>query len=184
MPTLIIISGPSASGKSTLADQLAADLRLPVIHRDTIKEAMFDTLGYSDRKQSKKFGIAAALVLIRQLEVILRAGSSCIIEGKFIPKFSQEELAQLLYETGASVVQVQCHCKGQILYDRFMQRALSPERHPGHDEASNLEDFKEELLAGKLAYLDLPGGALIEYDTTERNADRYQQLRDEINQAI
>lgn len=181
MATLIIVSGPSASGKSTLADQLAADLRLPVIHRDRIKEAMFDTLGYSDRQQSKKFGIAAALILIRELEDMLRIGTSCIVEGKFIPKFSEEELRELLESTGSDAVQIQCSCDGKVLYERFKQRALSSERHPGHDEASNLEDFKDELLAGKLTYLELPGdNEVLEYDTTERDESRYQDLTKKI----
>jgi predicted kinase len=177
MATLIIVSGPSASGKSTLADRLATDLQLPVIHRDRIKEAMFDTLGYSDRQQSKKFGITAALILIRELEDMLKVGSSCIVEGKFIPRFSEEELRQLVDDTRADIIQVQCFCEGETLHKRFKQRALSSERHPGHDEANNLDDFKDELLAGKLAYLDLPGESeVLEYDTTDRDESRYQSL--------
>lgn len=175
MASLIFVSGPSASGKSTLADQLAVDLKLPIIHRDRIKEAMFDTLGYSDRQQSKKLGIAAAVVLIRELEDMLKVGTSCIVEAKFIPKFSEEELAQLVSNTKADAIQIQCSCDGKVLHERFKQRALSSDRHPGHDEANNLEDFKDELLAGKLSYMKL-GGEVLEYDTTERNEERYQDL--------
>jgi predicted kinase len=177
MATLIIVSGPSASGKSTLADRLATDLHLPVIHRDRIKEAMFDALGYSDRQQSKKFGVTAALVLIHELEDMLRVGVSCIVEGKFIPKFSEKELTQLLEVTEADAIQIQCSCEGGALYERFKQRALSSERHPGHDEANNLEDFKDELLAGKLTHLELLGdGGVLEYGTTEQSESRYQDL--------
>lgn len=175
MANLIFVSGPSASGKSTLADRLALDLGLPVIHRDRIKEAMFDTLGYSDRQQSKKLGIAAAVVLIRELEDILKVGISCIVEAKFIPKFSEEELAQLINDTGAKAIQIQCSCDGEVLYERFKQRALSPDRHPGHDERNNLEDFREELLAGSLPHMDL-GSEVLEYDTTEQSEERYQSL--------
>ncbi|HEY5667908.1 MAG TPA: hypothetical protein VIR03_01960, partial [Candidatus Saccharimonadales bacterium] len=97
--------------------------------------------------------------------------------GKFIPKFSEGELTELLESTGADAVQIQCSCDGKALYERFKQRALSSERHPGHDEANNLEDFKDELLAGKLAYLELPGdNEVLEYDTTERDESRYQDL--------
>lgn len=175
MATLIIVSGPSASGKSTLADRLAADLHLPVIHRDRIKEAMFDALGHSDRQQSKKFGVAAALVLIRELEDILGVGASCIVEGKFVPKFSEQELVGLLESTDASVIQIQCICDGEVLYERFKQRALSSERHPGHAEANNVQDFSDELLAGKLAHLELSDSReVLEYDTTEQDESRYQ----------
>jgi predicted kinase len=39
-PTLIIVSGPGGSGKTTLAHQLAATLGCPALSRDEIKEGM------------------------------------------------------------------------------------------------------------------------------------------------
>ena len=45
---LILVSGPSAAGKSSLAETIARELRLPLIAKDTIKEALFDTLGVLD----------------------------------------------------------------------------------------------------------------------------------------
>jgi adenylate kinase family enzyme len=40
IPTLIIVSGPGGSGKTTLAHQLAATLGCPALCRDEIKEGM------------------------------------------------------------------------------------------------------------------------------------------------
>lgn len=179
MTSLIIVSGPSASGKSTLADRLGSDLQLPVIHRDRIKEAIFDTLGYSDRERSKELGIATALVTVRQLEDILRNGVSCIVEAKFIPRFSEGELRKLLKDTKAQAIQIQCSCDGETLFERFKQRALSSDRHPGHDEANNLDDFKDELLTGKLSYLGL-GGEVLEYETTRYDEEQYQNVLREV----
>lgn len=175
MASMIIVSGPSASGKSTLADRLAADLSLPVIHRDRIKEALFDALGSSDRERSKELGVASALVNLRMLEDVLKNGASCIAEAKFIPKFCNDELRQLLADTNSEAIQIQCSADGTVLLERFTKRANSVERHPGHNEADNIDDFKDELLAGKLPHLDL-GGDVLEYETTEQDEDRYQQL--------
>jgi adenylylsulfate kinase-like enzyme len=57
-PTLIIVTGHPATGKTTLSRALASGLRLPLLSKDTFKELMFDGLvgsgmvtkrwGYSD----------------------------------------------------------------------------------------------------------------------------------------
>ncbi len=183
MANLVIISGSSASGKSTLADRLSKDLHLPVLHRDRIKEALFDTLGYSDRERSKELGIATALVLARQVEDILNKDVSCIIEAKFNPKFSESEILHILHTTGAKAVQIQCNADGETLYVRFKERALSLDRHPGHDEANNLDDFKDELLTGRLDSLQL-GDDVLEYNTTEHDESLYKKLLEQVRNKL
>jgi predicted kinase len=58
-PILILISGFSCTGKTTLAKKIAQRSSLPLIGRDDIKESLYDSLGYSDRKWSKKLGAAS-----------------------------------------------------------------------------------------------------------------------------
>jgi 2-phosphoglycerate kinase len=41
-PLLILINGPSAVGKTTLATRLGADLGLAVLHKDGFYETLFD----------------------------------------------------------------------------------------------------------------------------------------------
>ncbi|WP_141549977.1 AAA family ATPase, partial [Nocardia farcinica] len=40
LPVLAVVSGPPGSGKSTLAHALAADIGVPAIVRDEIKQGM------------------------------------------------------------------------------------------------------------------------------------------------
>jgi tRNA uridine 5-carbamoylmethylation protein Kti12 len=47
--TLVLVTGPPTSGKTTLARPLAHHLDLPLLGKDAIKEALFDTLGTGDR---------------------------------------------------------------------------------------------------------------------------------------
>src|SRR4051794_10844242 len=44
-PLAVVVSGIPASGKTTLARQLALALELPLVSKDVIKEALFDALG-------------------------------------------------------------------------------------------------------------------------------------------
>ena len=58
-PLLIIISGPPCSGKTALGGWLARELGLPLLHRDGFKEALFDSLGWSDLEWSQRLGGAS-----------------------------------------------------------------------------------------------------------------------------
>jgi len=42
--TFVLVSGPSASGKTTLAQAIASDLGLPLIAKDTINQALMTVL--------------------------------------------------------------------------------------------------------------------------------------------
>ncbi|MEO7074366.1 MAG: AAA family ATPase [Ktedonobacterales bacterium] len=44
-PLVVIVSGPPASGKTTLARTVAQEVRLPFFYKDGLKETLFDALG-------------------------------------------------------------------------------------------------------------------------------------------
>lgn len=167
-PTVVIVSGPAASGKTTLARQLADRLTLPLYVRDRIKEALFDTLGWSDRRRSKELGAASVAVLFAQLADTLRAGASCITESNFRRTHSSGDFRRLLADTGARAIQVQCVTNGEVLVRRFAARAGTADRHPGHGDENNLEEFRHELEHGRYEPLDLTGPVLT-IDTTDLN---------------
>jgi adenylate kinase family enzyme len=41
-------AGPPCSGKTTIGRELLADLSLPMLSKDMIKEILFDALGWGD----------------------------------------------------------------------------------------------------------------------------------------
>lgn len=164
-PTVVIVSGPPGTGKTYLARQLATRLTLPWYSRDAIKESLFDTLGWSDRQRSKELGAASVAVLFSLLSDTLDAGTSCLTESNFRRTRSSSDFRRLLGATGAEAVQIQCSTDGVTLLNRFAARASSAERHPGHCDDQNIDEFREELLAGRYEPLDLPGPVLT-VDTT------------------
>ncbi|HWS64347.1 MAG TPA: AAA family ATPase [Steroidobacteraceae bacterium] len=76
MTDLMIILGCPASGKTTLARRLAAELTVPILSKDDIKEALFDVLGFADRERSRRLSDACFAAQLRmaetQLDVLAR----------------------------------------------------------------------------------------------------------------
>jgi predicted kinase len=51
--TFVVVSGPPASGKTTLARAIAPALGLPLVAKDTIKEALMSVLPVPDIETSR-----------------------------------------------------------------------------------------------------------------------------------
>ena len=149
-----------------MGKRIARELNLPIVHKDGIKEILFDELGWSDRGWSKKLGIATYALLYYFLEVQLSAGRSCIVESNFHAEYDTQQFLALKEKYDFEPLQLCCVADGEVLFQRFKERAASVQRHPGHVEALNLEEFKPALLRGRDEVLDI-GGTVIEVDTTD-----------------
>ncbi|MBE8523063.1 hypothetical protein ILP97_37170 [Amycolatopsis sp. H6(2020)] len=99
-------------------------------------------------------------MLFTQLTDILGAGVSCLTESNFRRTHSSDDFRRLVKDTGARIVQVQLTSDGPTLLDRFAARAATGDRHPGHGDQNNLDEFSAELLAGAYEPLSVPGEVL------------------------
>ncbi|MGO9342055.1 MAG: AAA family ATPase [Acidimicrobiales bacterium] len=154
----VVVAGLPGSGKTTLARALAVELDLPLISKDTIKEALFDALGTGDLEWSQTLGRAAHLVMYG----IAREGRSAVLESHFWPGVAEPDLRRL----GRPLLQVYCRCPTETAAARYRRRASSPGRHPGHlpeHQAEEVTKSWRESGARPLA-LDAP---LVEVLTTE-----------------
>lgn len=163
---IIIVTGPPASGKTTLGRALAARLHMPFLYKDGIKETLFDTLGWSDREWSRTLGVATYALLFHLLEMELAAGRSLVVESNFDAERAGPSFLALRERYGFRPVQVCCVADGAVLLERCRLRATSDERHPGHDDLAHMAELEPALLRGRLDPLPL-GGPIIEVDTTD-----------------
>lgn len=165
-PVLILISGLPCTGKTTLGRYIAQELRLPFVHKDGVKEVLFDHLGWRDRDWSKQLGRASSELLYYFAEVQVKAERSFILESNFDATFAAPKLLALHAQYPYQPVQIYCKTAADVRFARFQQRAESGERHPGHVDHLNYAEFQSVLNPGGATPLDI-GGQLIEVDTTD-----------------
>ena len=163
-PMLVIVSGAPASGKTTLATKLAAELQLPLLLRDGIKETLADELGAADVEASQRLGAAANAVLYGVMGSLLRAGSGVVVESNFRHDRAEPELLPFVAASDARLVH--CEAGAELILARYEARTGSPERHPAHMDALRKADLGRELQDGRFEplRLDIP---VLRVDTTD-----------------
>jgi predicted kinase len=149
-PLVVVVTGPPAAGKTTVARELAARLRLPLIAKDTIKEALFDGLGTGDLAWSQRLGPPTFGVMLGLAEESLAAGASLVLEANFV---RGGEVEARLAALPARFVQVQCSAPPEVLLERYASRG----RHPGHVDNERIGAVRELIEDGSYEPLDLPG---------------------------
>ena len=161
-PLVVVVQGPPAAGKTTVARGLARSLRLPLIAKDSIKEALFDGLGTGDLAWSQRLGSPTFLIMLALVEESVAAGASVVVEANFV---RGSEFEVRLAALPASFVQVHCSAPLETLLERYATR----QRHPGHVDAERIDALREAVESGRHDPLDLPGETIL-LDTSQEVA--------------
>lgn len=127
----ILIAGMPAAGKSTMAEAISKKLKLPVISKDAIKEFLFDHVGFQSREGKVNLGIASMEIMYYVAEQLMGAGQSFILENNF-ESSSEHEIRSLMEKYQYSVLTITLTGDHQTIYQRFLERESSPDRHRGH----------------------------------------------------
>jgi predicted kinase len=155
VPTFVVVSGPPASGKSTLAPVLARQLALPLVAKDTIKDALMTVLAVPDVDASRQLGRAAVTAM---LAIAAQSPIGAVIESNFRRSVAAGDLSQL----PGTVIEVFCRCDRTTAAERYRQRAGS--RHAGHFDGQRAAD---ELWNDEVSEPVAGGWALLEVNTEE-----------------
>lgn len=128
----IVVTGIPAAGKSTMAELLSKELKLPVISKDSIKELLFDYIGFQSREEKVKLGTASMEIMYYMAGQLMKVGQPFILENNF-EHVSKEGLNALLSRYSYCALTVTLTGDYRVIYQRFLERNASPDRHRGFD---------------------------------------------------
>lgn len=171
MRKLLLITGDLATGKSTFAGQLARRYGVNVFYKDTFKEVLGDTIGFSDREGNLKLSVASAALMRMVFSEFCRLGRDLILESNF-RQAELELLHEIAGEHGYEVLTVALRGDLRILHGRFLHRLYHEDRHFVH-ACGGFEEFgtfREYVLRQRS--LQIPGRSM------ELSADNFDYQED------
>ena len=161
-PLFIVVTGPPGVGKTFLSCEIARRLKLYCIHRDDIKELLYDAFGFGDYGWSKKLGAVSFALLNFFIEDLMDNGISFIAESNFRGEYENIIIKEFKKNFGYNMIQIYCIANDRALFDRYNDRYDRGHRHIAHFyHYDSLEDFRKNVLKGKDYKLEIPGKTLI-----------------------
>lgn len=154
MNKLIVVCGLSGSGKTTLAKELSKELKIACIHKDSIKERLFESLGLSTLEDSKRIGKPSVGVLLYLAQQQIENGVDVIIESPFNFEEDYEIFREWERRYGIKIFSVIC----SISKDERLRRKEERVRHYSHMDTLRREETFEGIdFDNEFDYKNIPG---------------------------
>jgi len=136
-PTLVVVSGPPGSGKTTLAHLMARALPCPAICRDEIKEGMVHARGGAFTAETQDALTMLTFPLFFEvLRVLVVAGVTVVAEAAFQDARWRSGLEPLVGLAQLRIVH--CTVSDAVTRERITRRMASEPERAAHADAKYL----------------------------------------------
>ena len=146
MKKLLLIMGDLATGKSTFASQLSQRYETPLFVKDSIKEILGDTIGFSNRAENLKLSQATGELMCFIFSQFAQRKQALILESNF--RIAElEKLHKIAAEHDYQVLTLVLQGDAEILHKRYLNRMNNENRHPVHlcSQFNTFEGFREYI---------------------------------------
>jgi len=174
---VVLVTGPSGSGKSALAGVLAARFNAVLLSTDMVRLELFgrpETKGATTLNEDRYSAAARERVyeeIAEQAEALASAGRPVAVDGTYIERSRRQPMVDVATRTGARLLVVECSAPDEVVRERQKQR---------QSEAWTTSEGRWEVYLEQKARIEpateLPDAQRIEMDTTRPLAEQVEAI--------
>jgi hypothetical protein len=136
-PALVVVSGLSGTGKTTVARAIASELGLRVVSADAVRQELF-----GEEKKPAAYGEGAYRpeatrktyeTMMGRGRELLSAGGGAVLDGVFLGDYQEGWAAELAASAGAPLRWIECRLADEAVRQRIEERH---ERGDGQSDAT------------------------------------------------
>jgi predicted kinase len=180
-PTLVMVGGLPGTGKSTLAQQVAATLGCNALSTDRMRRDLLGPSPIPLEFGAGRYGVVARQEIYNELfgeaARALSNGLSVVLDGTFNLRELRRRALEVARERSAVGLFVRCQCSRDVALERIAKRA----RHDSSASETRPEFYERQMREFELPERDVPS---LTVETTAPLSDQVEVVANELKRRL